>query len=78
MPMTNTSTPCSLIAFLYRETKPEETRAIQQDLAIDTLLREELEGLRQAKRALPQVTFSPSDRSLENILAYSLALSVEA
>ena len=78
MPMTNTSTPCSLIAFLYRETNPEETRAIQQDLAIDTLLREDLEALRFAKRALPGVTFSPADRTLENILAYSAALAVEA
>lgn len=78
MPMTTMSTPLSLIAYLYRELSPEDTRAVQQELAIDLLLAEELEGLLTAKRALPQVTFSPADKTVSNIMAYSLACPTEA
>lgn len=78
MPMTTKSTPLSLLAFLYRELTPEDTRAVQQELAINAMLTEELDGLMMAKRALPRVTFSPSDQSMSNILAYSLACPVEA
>lgn len=73
MPMTKASTPDSLMAFLYREMSPEETRAMQQELAINVLLREELEALTDAKRALPRVTFNPADRTMNRILAYSSA-----
>ena len=78
MPMTTMSTPLSLIAYLYRELSPEDTRAVQQELAIDLLLAEELEGLLTAKRALLQVTFSPADKTVSNIMAYSLACPTEA
>ncbi len=78
MPMTTMSTPLSLVAYLYRELAPADTRALQQELAINALLSEEFDSMVAAKKALPQVTFSPTDKTLANILAYSLTCPVEA
>lgn len=71
MPMAQNSTPLSLLAYLYRESSPEEARAIQRELAVDVLLREQYIELEQAVRALPKVTFAPSELSMGNILQYS-------
>lgn len=76
--MTTMSTPVSLIAYLYRELPPENTRALQQELAINALLSEEFDSMVIAKKALPQVTFSPTDKTLADILAYSLGCPVQA
>jgi hypothetical protein len=71
MPMAQNATPLSLLTYLYREASPEETRAIQQELAIDALLREHYVELEQAVRLLPKVTFAPADPTLDHILEYS-------
>ena len=77
LPMAESSTPLQLIAFMYRETAPEETRLVQRQLAVDSVLRSAFSDLDTARRELPKVTFAPSDDSVKRILSYSqLATSV--
>lgn len=60
-----------LIRFLYRETTASDTLAIREELQSDLTLREEFDALNSAYRQLPKVTFSPTGRSIQNILRYS-------
>jgi hypothetical protein len=61
----------SLLSFLYRETIPQDTRAIQRELAVDAILREQFHELDMARREIPKVTFAPSNQSVLRILEYS-------
>lgn len=61
----------SLLSYLYRETIPQDTRAIQRELAVDAILREQFLELDMARREIPKVTFAPSNQSVLRILDYS-------
>lgn len=61
----------SLLSYLYRETIPQDTRAIQRELAVDAILREQFQELDLARREIPKVTFAPSNQSVLRILDYS-------
>ena len=61
----------SLLSYLYRETIPQDTRAIQRELAVDAILREQFQELDMARREIPKVTFAPSNQSVLRILDYS-------
>lgn len=71
MPMAKQYTSESLLSFLYRETIPQDTRAIQRELAVDAILREQFLELDMARREIPKVTFAPSNQSVLRILDYS-------
>lgn len=71
MPMAKRYTSESLLSYLYRETIPQDTRAIQRELAVDAILREQFQELDLARREIPKVTFAPSNQSVLRILDYS-------
>jgi hypothetical protein len=59
------------IRHLYQETTLLEAFELEQELSIDEELREVFEELQEGYQILPKVLFLPSDRSIENLLAYS-------
>jgi|AVFP01.1.fsa_nt_gi hypothetical protein len=67
-----------LIRYIYRETTAAEAIAIGEAIESDPLLLEELEELLEAKRELPDVKFRPSSRSIDRILNYGEATTLEA
>lgn len=69
--MKNTFTEELLLKYLYHETSPSETQAVESALDTDWHLRERYEALEMAYRNLPKVTFSPKQSTLQNILKYS-------
>lgn len=69
--MKNTFTEELLLKYLYHETSPAETKAVETALDTDWRLREQYEALEMANRNLPKVTFSPKQSTLQNILKYS-------
>lgn len=61
-----------LIQFLYKETSPETTAAIQTALVSDWSLREQYDLLIAAQAELNTVKLlSPRNQSIENILNYA-------
>ena len=76
--MTQNYTLNDLVRLLYRETSKLETKELREEMACDYELQEEYNILRQAARKLPKVTFSPSNKCLEEILNYSRRTAVLA
>jgi len=66
-----------LVKFIYKETTIAETIAISNALQSDWELYESYEELKKSFNQLPQVTFSPSQDSIKNILRYSKETAVE-
>ena len=66
-----------LVKFIYKETSTAETIAISNALQSDWELYESYEELKKSFNQLPQVTFSPSQDSIQNILRYSKETAVE-
>ncbi len=64
-------TPDHILQFLYHETSPAESQAIRQALREDKKLQESGRLLAEGARMLPKVSFRPSSRLTEKILAYS-------
>lgn len=60
-----------LLQFLYNETSIEKTAAINAALETDWNLREEFELLSATKNQLKSVSYSPSLKTLNNILNYA-------
>ena len=61
-----------LLRYLYKETNPETTAHIQQQIESDADLRERLNVLKSAKVRLDQIKLiSPDKRSVDNIFNYS-------
>ena len=60
-----------LIRFIYKETSVAETLAIQELLNSDFDLYIEYQKLYWSYQKLPKVTFSPSQKTVDNILSYS-------
>jgi len=70
--MTLLFTPEELVRYLYNETSPAATAAIEEALQNDWTLREKLEVLRHASRELDHATLeSPQPESLRKIMNYA-------
>jgi hypothetical protein len=64
-------TPEELIQYLYKETSPEKTRAIDDALQNDWSLREKLEVLNASKQSLGTKIESPRAIAVLNVLNYA-------
>ena len=64
-------TPEDLVQYLYKETSPEQTAEIMAALENDWSLREKLEVIMAAQKRLEPLTLSPSQQTIDNILAYA-------
>ena len=61
-----------MIAYLYGESTPAQTKATEAALAADPVLRGELAALTQAQASLPRVRFSARRRLLSAIRSYAV------
>lgn len=64
-------TPENMIRFLYKETTPEETTAIQLALDSDWTLREKFEILKKAVNGLNTVKLSPRPSVVQSLMKYA-------
>ncbi len=71
-------TPEQLIQYLYKETSPEETAAIEEALMKDWTLKEKLEVLKASAERLNSIIESPRTEVVLNVLNYARQNSVEA
>lgn len=71
LPMTVLFTPEELIQYLYKETSPEKTAAIEAALQHDWTLREKLEVLSVSAECLDKITESPRMEVVLNVLNYA-------
>ena len=60
-----------LLQYLYKETSPQKTQAIQAALETDYSLREKLEVITSAQQRLEKLTLSPRKKAVDNILKYA-------
>ncbi len=60
-----------MIRFLYGETTPEETSAIQHALDTDWTMREKLESLKSTMEGLDKVKFTPRESVVQSLLNYA-------
>lgn len=67
----HTFSPEDLIQYLYKETSPEITAAIDQALQKDWTLREKLSVLKISMERLDSITVAPRTESVLNILKYA-------
>ena len=64
-------TPEDLLQFLYQETSPEKTVAIENALQFDWTLREKLEVLKASTLSLDKTMESPRAETVLSILRYA-------
>jgi CRISPR/Cas system CSM-associated protein Csm2 small subunit len=74
--MIATFTRNDIIRYVYLETSEEENFLIQQTLLTETHLQQFYEELLETKQVLDQSQANPSERVLQNILAYSRNFNV--
>jgi hypothetical protein len=77
LPMT-LFTPEDLVMYVYQETTPEQTAAIELALQQDWTLREKLEVLEQAVSLLDKTLVSPRTESVLSVLNYARETAVES
>ena len=68
--MTN-FTPEDLLLYLYKETSPEQTNAIEEALRHDWTLREKLNVLKTSMQRLDKIKVSPRTEVVLNILNHA-------
>jgi hypothetical protein len=68
--MTN-FTPEDLLLYLYKESTPEQTAAIEEALKKDWTLREKLSVLKTSMQRLDKIKLSPRTEVVLNILNYA-------
>ncbi|MCW3082435.1 hypothetical protein [Segetibacter sp.] len=73
--MPNYSTE-ELIQYVYQETSPEKTQAIEKALENDWNLKEKLGALKESMQQLDTVITSPREQSITAILNYAKRTSV--
>jgi hypothetical protein len=78
LPMTILFTPEELIQYLYQETSPEKTAAIEAALQDDWTLREKLEVLKASRESLDRIVESPRPQVILNILNYARESATES
>ena len=64
-------TPEDLLQYLYKETSTEKTASLQAGLEFDWNLREQFELMTTAHSRLEPIRLSPSQRTINSILAYA-------
>ena len=64
-------TPEDLLLYLYNETSPEITRAVEETLKTDWTLREKLNVLKTSMQRLSKISESPRTEVVLNILNYA-------
>ncbi len=69
--MTLLFTPEELIQYMYKDTSPEKTRAIDDALQNDWTLREKLEVLKTSYSCLEMIAESPRTEAILNVLNYA-------
>ena len=63
--------PEDLVLYLYKETTPETTAAIEKALEEDWTLREKLAVLKTSTERLNSITISPRTEVILNVLRYA-------
>jgi hypothetical protein len=71
-------TPEDLVLYLYHESTPEKTAAIELALQQDWTLREKLEVLQKAADTLDRTVVSPRTEAVLNVLNYARETAVES
>ena len=77
LPMT-LFTPEDLLLYLYKESSPELTVAIETALKEDWMLREKLQVLQSSAQGLETVTVSPRTEVILRIMNYARETSTES
>jgi len=63
--------PEDLILYLYKETSPDVTEAIEEALKTDWTLREKLEVLQASMKRLDSIITSPRTELILNVMKYA-------
>jgi hypothetical protein len=63
--------PEDLILYLYKETNPDVTEAIEEALKTDWTLREKLEVLQASMKRLDSIITSPRTELILNVMKYA-------
>ena len=66
-------TPEEILLYLYKESSPELTTAIEEELKRNWSLREKMEVMRKAMERLDNITISPRTEVVLNVLRYAAA-----
>jgi hypothetical protein len=74
--MTN-FTPEDLLLYLYKETSPTQTAAIEEALKKDWTLREKLDVLKASMQRLDKLTLSPRTEVVLNVMNHAREHSSE-
>ncbi len=69
--MVKNFTQNDLVSYLYKEVNPLDYLAITESIENDWDVFQEYKELRNARKNLPMVQFSPKHSSIENILNFS-------
>ena len=69
--MEKISTKNNLVRLIYNDMPLREEMALRNELAGNDALTSELRMLREAKNALPNVQFNPSESVLDRIMLFS-------
>lgn len=70
-------TPEDLLLYLYKESTPEQTAAIEEELKKDWTLREKLSVLKTSMQRLDKIKQSPRTEIVLNVLNYARKKSVQ-
>ncbi|HXB08843.1 MAG TPA: hypothetical protein VNW04_17070 [Puia sp.] len=70
-------TPEDLLRYLYKESSPELTLAIEAALKEDWMLREKLEVLRTSTHELDRVVVSPRMEVIQRVMNYARKTAVQ-
>ena len=73
----NNFTPEDLLLYLYKETSPEQAKAIKEALDKDWTLREKLSVLKASMQRLDKITEVPRTEVVLNVLNYARQNSTE-
>ena len=76
LPMT-LFTPEDLLRYLYKESSPELTLAIEAALKEDWMLREKLEVLSSSVHSLDKIVVSPRQEVVNRVLSYARKTAVQ-
>ena len=71
-------TPEDLLLYLYKESSPELTVAIETALKEDWMLREKLQVLQSSAEGLEKVTVSPRTEVILKVMNYARETSAES
>jgi hypothetical protein len=63
--------PEDLLLYLYKETSPETTAAIEEAIKSDWTLREKLEVLKTSMKRLDSIIISPRTELILNVMKYA-------